>query len=218
MADIQSKLEEIKKMIDKGEYFTINRARQYGKTTILRALGRFLEKEYLVVSLDFQMMSHANFKNEQTFIAAFSTELLDCTLDLPQEIRKKLVMYAEGSEKNATLFTFFKLLSKWCAHSSKPIVLIIDEVDSATNNQVFLDFLAQLRGYYINRDRKPAFHSVILAGVYDIILQGEEQLSNYLDHYHLKNGYMLTFNFNKTKEVGVKDVQFKGKLLTEAFV
>lgn len=168
MADIQSKLEEIKKMIDKGEYFTINRARQYGKTTILRALGRFLEKEYLVVSLDFQMMSHANFKNEQTFIAAFSTELLDCTLDLPQEIKKKLVMYAEGSEKNATLFTFFKLLSKWCAHSSKPIVLIIDEVDSATNNQVFLDFLAQLRGYYINRDRKPAFHSVILAGVYDI--------------------------------------------------
>ena len=88
MADIQSKLEEIKKMIDKGEYFTINRARQYGKTTILRALGRFLEKEYLVVSLDFQMMSHANFKNEQTFIAAFSTELLDCTLDLPQEIKK----------------------------------------------------------------------------------------------------------------------------------
>lgn len=34
--------------------------------------------------------------------------------------------------------------------------------------QVFLDFPAQLRGYYINRDRKPAFQSVILAGVYDV--------------------------------------------------
>ena len=45
---------------------------------------------------------------------------------------------------------------------------MIDEVDSASNNQVFLDFLAQLRGYYINRDRKPTFWSVILAGVYDI--------------------------------------------------
>lgn len=45
---------------------------------------------------------------------------------------------------------------------------MIDEVDSASNNQVFLDFLAQLRGYYINRDRKPTFRSVILAGVYDI--------------------------------------------------
>lgn len=26
---------------------------------------------------------------------------------------------------------------------------MIDEVDSASNNQVFIDFLAQLRGYYL---------------------------------------------------------------------
>jgi hypothetical protein len=52
--------------------------------------------------------------------------------------------------------------------SEKPIVLIIDEVDSATNNQVFLDFLAQLRGYYLRRTKKPMFKSVILAGVYDV--------------------------------------------------
>ena len=47
-------------------------------------------------------------------------------------------------------------------------MLLIDEVDSASNNHVFLDFLAQLRGYYINRDRKATFQSVILAGVHDI--------------------------------------------------
>jgi hypothetical protein len=29
---------------------------------------------------------------------------------------------------------------------------MVEEVDSASNNQVFLDFLAQLRGYYIHRD------------------------------------------------------------------
>ena len=34
--------------------------------------------------------------------------------------------------------------------ADKGIVLIIDEVDSATNNQVFLDFLAQLRDGYIS--------------------------------------------------------------------
>ena len=50
----------------------------------------------------------------------------------------------------------------------KPIVLIIDEVDQASNNQVFLDFLAQLRGAYIRRDKFPTFQSVILAGVHDI--------------------------------------------------
>lgn len=33
MVDIRAKLDEIKKMVERGEYFTINRARQYGKTT-----------------------------------------------------------------------------------------------------------------------------------------------------------------------------------------
>lgn len=47
---------------------------------------------------------------------------------------------------------------------------MIDEVDSATNNQVFLDFLGLLRNGYLNRADKgtPAFHSVILAGVTDV--------------------------------------------------
>lgn len=47
---------------------------------------------------------------------------------------------------------------------------MIDEVDSASNNQVFIDFLAQLRSYYLKRDTKGVntFRSVILAGVYDI--------------------------------------------------
>jgi len=51
-----------------------------------------------------------------------------------------------------------------------PVVLIIDETDSAASNQVFIDFLAQLRTYYLNRDKKntKTFQSFILAGVYDI--------------------------------------------------
>ena len=47
---------------------------------------------------------------------------------------------------------------------------MIDEVDSASNNQVFLDFLGQLRDSYISRDTKgiSTFQSVILAGVTDV--------------------------------------------------
>lgn len=48
------------------------------------------------------------------------------------------------------------------------MVLMIDEVDSASNNRTFLDFLALIRGYYMSRDRKPTFQAVILAGVYDV--------------------------------------------------
>lgn len=38
MVDITDRLEKIKVLIDNGDYFTINRARQYGKTTTIRAL------------------------------------------------------------------------------------------------------------------------------------------------------------------------------------
>ena len=58
-------------MIDAGQYFTINRARQYGKTTTLRALAKYLAQDYVVVSLDFQLMSRKDFAEEGTFVKAF---------------------------------------------------------------------------------------------------------------------------------------------------
>ena len=42
MVDISRRLEKIKVFIDREQYFTMNRARQYGKTTTLRALRRYL--------------------------------------------------------------------------------------------------------------------------------------------------------------------------------
>ncbi len=72
MVNIDSRLVQIKKMVDSGSYITINRARQYGKTTTLRALSRFLTKDYLVASLDFQMMSASKFRNENTFSVTFA--------------------------------------------------------------------------------------------------------------------------------------------------
>ena len=62
----------------------------------------------------------------------------------------------------------FNKVSRMCEKSQKPFVLMIDEVDSASNNEVFIEFLAQLRGYYLNRKNRATFQSVILAGVYDI--------------------------------------------------
>ena len=48
--------------------------------------------------------------------------------------------------------------------------------------------------------------------------RGEEQLSDYLDYFHLKKGYMLSFNFNKRKEIGVKEIRVRDKILIEAVV
>ena len=39
MVELHDRLTAISEMIDDGQYFAINRARQYGKTTLLRALS-----------------------------------------------------------------------------------------------------------------------------------------------------------------------------------
>ena len=45
MVDLSERVNEIRKMVEAGEYFTINRARQYGKTTTLDALERNIFSE-----------------------------------------------------------------------------------------------------------------------------------------------------------------------------
>ncbi len=48
--------------------------------------------------------------------------------------------------------------------------------------------------------------------------RGERQLLEYLESYHLEKGYMLSFNFNRKKEVGVKEIRLGEKVLVEAVV
>ena len=48
--------------------------------------------------------------------------------------------------------------------------------------------------------------------------RGEEQLLNYLYYYRIGEGYMLSFNFNKKKETGVKEVRMGDKIIVEAVV
>lgn len=45
--------------------------------------------------------------------------------------------------------------------------------------------------------------------------KGEEQLKSYLEYFGLSVGYMLSFNFNKKKEPGLKRVNVGDKVLWE---
>jgi hypothetical protein len=76
-----------------------------------------------------------------------------------------------GRNEKVKLNDIFRIFDKWCKENPKQIILIIDEVDTATNNQVFLDFLGKLRSNYLKRERNTkykTFQSVILAGVTDV--------------------------------------------------
>lgn len=174
MIDLSGRLKEIKKLVDNGDYFVINRARQYGKTTTLRALGKYLQSDYVVISMSFQKMSSAKFRDEYVFTQAFANEFVKKAASEAESGRMCLEAVDRLDNKRREeretfdLTEMFEVLSEICASAAKKVVLMIDEVDQASNNQVFLDFLGQLREYYLNREDTAAFHSVILAGVYDI--------------------------------------------------
>ncbi len=173
MVDISERLREMETMIDRGEYFTIKRSRQFGKTTTIVQLKKYLDAKYEVISLDFQKLSAGSFKSEETFVKDFCKLIIGKTelgLRLPDSIDKQIRSLSEQEKVEKRLIDLFFIITKWCANSDKEPVLIIDEVDSATNNQVFLDFLAQLRDGYIARESEgaPAIKSVILAGVTDV--------------------------------------------------
>ncbi len=173
MADLSERVREIKKMVDDEKYFTITRPGQYGKTTILCALKNVLEKTYEVAGISFGTLSAADFDTEQSFIEAFCRLIKRENgkgLSIPSVILKRLEGYLVRKADEATLSELYDTLSEWCELSAKPVVLIVDDVDTEPDNQVFRDFLAQLRCGYISRDMndEPFFHSVILAGVTDV--------------------------------------------------
>lgn len=174
MVNLESRLECAEQLVEKGQYFVINRARQFGKTTFLWALNRYLRWDYIVLSLDFQRMSSSRFQSETVFARAFGREILKVINNKKNPVtglgKKEIADLSDDIKENSEfdLVTLFEHLSELCAGAQKRVVLMIDEVDSASNNQIFLDFLSMLRGYYLDRDVTPGFWSVILAGVYDI--------------------------------------------------
>ena len=167
MVDISNKLKQIKVMVDAKEYFTINRGRQYGKTTTLLALEGFLREEYIVISISFEGLGEEEFANAGAFCSAF-LGLIKEALELSDYSGEEQAKWEDDSVTD-----FMKLsqhIRKICRGASKEYVLFIDEVDKASNNVVFLNFLSILRKKYLARraGKDYTFHSIILAGVYDI--------------------------------------------------
>lgn len=48
--------------------------------------------------------------------------------------------------------------------------------------------------------------------------RGEKQLFGYLDSYGADTGYLLSFNFNKNKTVGIQEISRGGKRIMEVVV
>lgn len=167
MVNIENKLRQVEKLIDNGDYFLINRPRQYGKTTLLSQISKSFGDKYLIIRTSFEGIGDSIFENEEVFSNSFLTLLSDA-LKFTCEEKSLEIQKLKVDVKN--LQTLSAAITKFIMNCHKRTVLIVDEVDKSSNNQLFLSFLGMLRNKYIlaNDDMDYTFHSVILAGVHDI--------------------------------------------------
>ena len=170
MVNISSKLKQVMGLIEQGEYFTINRPRQYGKSTMLSAVAKELRKkknEYILSRMSFEGMDDDNFKDSKEFCPEFVRRFIKSLKMFYPEYFKLAEKLAAVVKSMNTLSAFISELTSNAGHD---LVLLIDEVDKSSNNQLFLNFLGMLRDKYLakNDEEDTTFRSVVLAGVHDV--------------------------------------------------
>lgn len=168
MMDDSRRFSAILELVEYGDYFVINRPRQYGKTTMLRALeGLLPQKGYLTVSMSFQGID----EQSNTSDAAFATMFLNQLHSFFEYRDEVIATFIEtNTDEVIEMEELSKFITRLMMKLGKKVVLLIDEVDASSNYNPFLSLLAMLRTKYLNRKspQHRTFHSIVLAGVHDI--------------------------------------------------
>ena len=167
MADVSEKLAQTLPLVEYGEYFIINRPRQYGKTTTLRTIANMLRQtgDYIVFTISFEGIGDAIFDNEAVFTQGF-VEVLATYAEY--KIPYLADMLNNAASQTKSFKTLSKVITELVSQTDKKMVLMIDEVDKSSNNQLFVSFLAMLRDKYLAREDVKTFHSIVLAGLHDV--------------------------------------------------
>jgi hypothetical protein len=163
-------------MIAKGRYFTLNAARQTGKTTLFREVIAELQTEgtYFGILLDFELLS--GFTRERFY------ERLGQTLNQWRQIWPMAPAAAPMRDHG----DFADWLRATVRQSGRRGLLIIDEFD-ALPEELLRALLSQFRGMYLQRDdpHGDSLQSVILVGVRNIpaLLSGTQSPFNIADQF-----------------------------------
>lgn len=169
MADISAKLRATLQLVEQGKYFTINRPRQYGKTTTLFLLTNTLaaSRNYLTFSLSFAGIGNDVFENEKAFCRKFIKLLASDVKSTDEALASWLLAL---TDRVNDLEELGEQISELIKKTKKKVVLLIDEVDKSSNNQLFISFLAMLREKFMQKaqGKDDTFHAVVLAGVHDV--------------------------------------------------
>lgn len=155
---------EVLSLIDQEKYFLLHAPRQTGKTSCLLALRDYLNKreKYTCVYVNFEAGQVA--RNDVPRAMTALLDELDSRLDdfkVKIPFSAKSVLETTGCDK--ALGAYFKKLASFL---SKPLVLLIDEIDALVGDSL-ISVLRQIRAGYDTRPENFPL-SVILCGVRDI--------------------------------------------------
>ncbi len=176
----------IRQKIDKGRYFTLNAARQTGKTTLFREVMADLEAQgdYFGLLLSFETLRG---HNTAKFYHWLHQNIIDAWQQSYPTDRETLTWLQQHllQEHNS----FGRLLRELGQRFTKRAVLMIDEFD-AIGGELAEPMLAVFRDTYLNRAYHPddyPLQSVVLVGVRNIpaLLGGSQSPFNIADQYEV---------------------------------
>ena len=160
-------LDEVLGLVRTSKYFALHAPRQTGKTSALLALRDLLSSgeagDYRCVYANFEVGQAAREDTARAMRALLS--------QLATRAEMTLADGTPGRLRNAALAdagpdgALFEVLSRWARADPRPLVLLIDEIDTLVGDTL-LSVLRQLRA---GHQRPAGFpHSVILCGVRDV--------------------------------------------------
>jgi len=157
---------EIEMLITQKKYFVLHAPRQTGKTSYLLALEHYLNEQGKYNCLYF------NVEGAQTARENVAEGMQAILTEMASWAKRRLKdPFVEGIwqgmlARSGPHAALGQVLTEWSENSTKPLILLIDEIDSLVGDTL-VAVLRQLRAGYPNRpDLFP--QSVILCGVRDV--------------------------------------------------
>ena len=158
-------LDDILRLIQQQRYFVLHAPRQTGKTSCMLALRDFLNAKGDYISVYANVEAGQAARNNVKSVAATvcGTIARETDLVLKNSLATELRKDFKEADPNEMISAY---LSKLCEKLSKPLVLIIDEIDALVGDGL-VSVLRQIRAGYANRPQ--AFpQTIILCGVRDV--------------------------------------------------
>ncbi|WP_027390034.1 AAA-like domain-containing protein [Chrysiogenes arsenatis] len=212
--------EEIRLLIDQKRYFLLHAPRQTGKTSTLLAMMHRLNQEenYVCAYANIEAAQAARGNVERGVEVICSSVASQIDLYLKQNLLTEW-LYSAGKETSAE-DKLFRMLSYWSAASSKPTILLLDEVDALVGDTL-ISLLRQIRAGYAQRPE--AFpQAMILCGVRDIkdyrIHTKDQEIITGGSAFNIKaeSLRMGSFSFEECKQLYLEHTKETGQVFDEA--